>query len=654
MLRVFWAAGMVYVKVKLLRWRLWSASLEGKDAVAEWNSLHEVLGCFFYLQTVELRGFWIKLGQQLSVNIMLPPQYVKELSKLQDKIPSMPLSTVLAIVKAEFGEAAARIIIDPDLPPLGTASIAQVHKATWQPVPGGPTRGIVVKVQHQGVDSMFRQDLRAAAILARILAWFDPEGVPDLRPLIKTLRKVALDELDFRLEATAQMRAADAVKESGADVMVPRVVPALVRRRALGMDYVDGEQLVTAGKRLPQADLDRLIAALVDHFGVQFAVDGHFHADPHPGNLLVERSTGQLVVLDWGMCVTLPDGAAQAYAQLFVACATSNIWLLIQALESIGVSFKEGDSFEPLVILHALRFVLRDSKPVGIAVGELKSMIHAGDDLGKTGPDRYKKSPMDIISGEMLYFGKSLELLFMVSSQLGVTHPILQTLFRRSYVKLLRGSCAPCAPGSALCRNPHDLLPSLPDVPAARGAVEQELLGLLREHYKQGHILGAQLCVLELPSSSATSRGRHHQASPQLLADLAVGVKSWLEPEPVTTATTFNLLDLSKLPLALALLKLVDAGRLRLSDALPGLLPGQPSVTVQHVLSHTAGLWKPLPPGVANLKQLLDFETMLAAVLASPVAEPPGYAQRYHHTSFGYLCAAACRSLAGSRLSKTR
>jgi len=398
MLRVFWAAGMVYVKVKLLRWRLWSASLEGKDAVAEWNSLHEVLGCFFYLQTVELRGFWIKLGQQLSVNIMLPPQYVKELSKLQDKIPSMPLSTVLAIVKAEFGEAAARIIIDPDLPPLGTASIAQVHKATWQPVPGGPTRGIVVKVQHQGVDSMFRQDLRAAAILARILAWFDPEGVPDLRPLIKTLRKVALDELDFRLEATAQMRAADAVKESGADVMVPRVVPALVRRRALGMDYVDGEQLVTAGKRLPQADLDRLIAALVDHFGVQFAVDGHFHADPHPGNLLVERSTGQLVVLDWGMCVTLPDGAAQAYAQLFVACATSNIWLLIQALESIGVSFKEGDSFEPLVILHALRFVLRDSKPVGIAVGELKSMIHAGDDLGKTGPDRYKKSPMDVSS----------------------------------------------------------------------------------------------------------------------------------------------------------------------------------------------------------------------------------------------------------------
>merc|ERR1712172_321030 len=109
------------------------------------------------------------------------------------------------------------------------------------------------------------------------------------------------------------------------------------------MEFIDGVQLTRAAQELPNVDRSRLVSALLDHFGVQFVVDGHFHADPHPGNLLVKRSTGQLVVLDWGMSVTLPPEHAKTYARIFYATATSDLWMLLRGFESLGLAFKDGE-----------------------------------------------------------------------------------------------------------------------------------------------------------------------------------------------------------------------------------------------------------------------------------------------------------------------
>ncbi|CAE7187334.1 EEA1, partial [Symbiodinium sp. CCMP2456] len=132
--RVFWAAGVVTCGVLETRWKLRALGVtEGEEYDAEWNSTHEVLARFLFLQILKLKGFWIKLGQQLSVNVMLAAPYRTEFSKLQDKIPPMPVSDVLKTLQEEFGaEVVSQIDID-NSPPLGTASIAQVHKAIWRP-----------------------------------------------------------------------------------------------------------------------------------------------------------------------------------------------------------------------------------------------------------------------------------------------------------------------------------------------------------------------------------------------------------------------------------------------------------------------------------------------------------------------------------------
>jgi len=648
---IFWTAFVIWLKLRWTRQRIRSCGLEEKEADAEWQACHKVLARFLFEQISTLGGFWTKFGQQFSVNAALPAPYLKELSKLLDRMPRMPIEDVLTTVREEFGASvAARLTIDPQTPPLGSASVAQVHRAAWLAPGAVAPREIVVKVQHRGVEQRFRQDLRAAGVLAWLIARCDPEGFPDPRPIVSMLCKVTWNELDFRLEAANQARAAQAVREHGVDVLVPAVVPELVARRAIAMEFVDGVPLGRVAEELPHVDRSNLVAALVDHYGVQFVVDGHFHADPHPGNLLVERSTGQLTVLDWGMCVTLPRDTVQTYAKVFYATATSDLWLLIHSFEALGITFKEGDVFEPFLFMELFRFILRDSQPMSMARGEMEEFIGVSDDLYWKGPKRYQKSPVDVFTGDLLYFGKALDLLYSVSSQLDVKHPILQTLFRRSYAQLLcsgRAGAAPLGTAGGLPR------PLQPPANPGRGPLEQELLELLQEAQRGGRLLGAQLCVLELPGSGAgAGRGA------RVLADIALGQRGQLEPEPVERSTPFNLLDLSKLPLALALLRLVDAGKLRLDDALADRWPGfggagapgeagRTGTTVEHVLSHTAGMWRPLPPGIDKLPQLLDFESMLSAFGAMPASEVPGTMQRYHYASFGYLCAGICRYLAG-------
>eukprot|EP00439_Symbiodinium_sp_Y106_P050367 s1067_g6.t1 len=172
--RVFWAAAVVTCGVLETRFKLRALGVtEGEEYDAEWNSTHEVLARFLFLQILKLKGFWIKLGQQLSVNVMLAAPYRTEFSKLQDKIPPMPVSDVLKTLQEEFGaEVVSQIDIDSS-PPLGTASIAQVHQALWRPK-GAAHREVVVKVQHRGVDRQFRQDLRSSRVLAWLLAFVDP------------------------------------------------------------------------------------------------------------------------------------------------------------------------------------------------------------------------------------------------------------------------------------------------------------------------------------------------------------------------------------------------------------------------------------------------------------------------------------------------
>ncbi|MFI6941230.1 ABC1 kinase family protein [Streptomyces sp. NPDC050418] len=249
-------------------------------------------------RTLEESGVtFVKLGQLLSTRRdLLPPEFIDELSKLQNEVPPSPADQVREQLRTELGAAPEEFFADFDPTPLAAASIAQVHRATLPD--GGP---VVVKVQRPGIVRIVDRDLdivrRVARTLERRFAWARSIGAADLAEgFADSLR----EELDFRIEARnlATIAAAGA---GHSPVRLPQVHTELTTTRVLVMEALDGIPLGSADKVLADRGTDReaLARTLLETLLRQIMVDGVFHADPHPGNILL-LPDDTLALIDFG------------------------------------------------------------------------------------------------------------------------------------------------------------------------------------------------------------------------------------------------------------------------------------------------------------------------------------------------------------------
>jgi ubiquinone biosynthesis protein len=239
---------------------------------------------------------FVKLGQVLSTRPdLLPPEFVDELSRLQDQVAPVPVEQIEAVIEAELGAPAAEVFAEFDPRPLASASVAQVHRARLH-------TGVdaVVKVQRPGVRPTVERDLDIVGRLARSLeartTWAAGLG---LVGLADGFAEAVLEELDFRVEARNLGTVAAAA--GGEDVRLPGLHPQLCTERVLVMDRLDGVPLGSADQVLDERRLDRaaLARGLLHHLLRQVMLYGVFHADPHPGNVLV-LTDGRLGMLDFG------------------------------------------------------------------------------------------------------------------------------------------------------------------------------------------------------------------------------------------------------------------------------------------------------------------------------------------------------------------
>ncbi len=273
---------------------------------------------------------FVKLGQQLSTRRdLLPPEFVDELSLLQDGAPPIAWEDVAATIAHEWGRPAEAELVTLAHEPLGSASIAQVHAATLR-----DGTAVVVKVQRPGIEDQVDRDLdilqRLAATLAARTAWADRLGLPALaRGFADALR----EELDFTTEARSMRRvASDLARTPGVRVAQP--IAALSTSRVLVMEHLPGVPLNAAGSMLaalgPQRRreiADTLLAVVLQ----QVLRSGVFHVDLHPGNLLVEDD-GTLGVLDLGSVGRLGETARESLARLFAAIGTGSSQAATDAL----------------------------------------------------------------------------------------------------------------------------------------------------------------------------------------------------------------------------------------------------------------------------------------------------------------------------------
>ncbi|ADB34547.1 ABC-1 domain protein [Kribbella flavida DSM 17836] len=262
---------------------------------------------------------FVKLGQVLSTRSdVIPASVAAELSRLQDQVSPAPWPEVEQLLTEELGAPPRQVFSDFGTEPLAAASVAQVYTARL----AGTGTDVVVKVQRPGITALVERDLDIVRRLARMLErntdWGRSMGV---RALAEGFADAMLEELDFTVEASNMTSVAAGRSVADNDqVVVPTLHRELSTRRVLTMQRLDGVRLGDAAEELARRGQDgqRLAKVLFDCLLGQVAIDGVFHADPHPGNFLL-LADGKLGMLDLGSVGRLDPSTREALQRFLLA-----------------------------------------------------------------------------------------------------------------------------------------------------------------------------------------------------------------------------------------------------------------------------------------------------------------------------------------------
>jgi ubiquinone biosynthesis protein len=270
---------------------------------------------------------YIKLGQFLAMRFdILPEEVCRELANLFDDVPPMPYPVVVRTIAEELGGAPENVFGRFEDEPLAAASIAQVHRAA---LPDG-TR-VAVKVQRPRIREIFAADIRNLKRLARIGDALGVLGPQSTRDAVEEFERFTSREMDFTIEA----RTAERLRENaGPFEEVPRVHRAFTSGRVLTLDFVDAPSLAQIvhgledgnGKLLERLEVDAqiVIENLADATLRQLFVTGFFHADPHPGNILI-RPDGTVVFVDFGIFGQLAPERRETFATYIENVSLGNV-----------------------------------------------------------------------------------------------------------------------------------------------------------------------------------------------------------------------------------------------------------------------------------------------------------------------------------------
>jgi predicted unusual protein kinase regulating ubiquinone biosynthesis (AarF/ABC1/UbiB family) len=297
---------------------------------------HENSARRLYNVAISIEGLMIKACQFISSRSdVAPPEYVAILSRLQDQVPARPFKVVERQVERELGAHPDVAFARFEREPIAAASLAQVHRATTH-----DGREVAVKVQHPGIDRVVETDLRNLAILVRLLARLEKNF--DFRVLMHEMQRNSPKELDFINEGRNSERIAEDLSSRN-DVYVPPVDWNLTSRRVLTTEYIDGIKISdTDALEAAGIDPNHVAQVMMEAYCEQILVRGFFHADPHPGNLIV-REGPQVVFIDFGLCKELPEEFRLNYARLTMAIMGQDDQAMVESFRALGFKTRSED-----------------------------------------------------------------------------------------------------------------------------------------------------------------------------------------------------------------------------------------------------------------------------------------------------------------------
>jgi predicted unusual protein kinase regulating ubiquinone biosynthesis (AarF/ABC1/UbiB family) len=289
-----------------------------------------------YVTILELQGLFIKVGQLLSIMAnFLPEEFRSELEGLQDQVPPRPFHDISDRIEKELGGKVDDLFDDFRRTPMASASLGQVHEARLKA--GGR---VAVKVQHRDIDEIVRLDLKTIRRIMAIVQWFVP--LQGLDSYYLQIRELLRQELDFNLEADNIEKIAKNFT-TNPRILFPTPVRGLSTKRVITTTFIEGckvgdlEALEAAG--INKKDLaERLVRAYCQ----MIFVDGIYHADPHPGNILVARD-GALVLLDFGAVAQLSPQMRDGIPEFLEGVIRRDTDRLIKALRKMGFLSRTSD-----------------------------------------------------------------------------------------------------------------------------------------------------------------------------------------------------------------------------------------------------------------------------------------------------------------------
>jgi ubiquinone biosynthesis protein len=290
------------------------------------------------LMLEELGPTYVKMGQIVSSQAsVIPAEWEIELEQLQSNVPPFPETQVREILEEDLGAAPEQLFAAFEIEPLAAASTAQVHRATMF-----SGEQVVVKIQRPGIQRQMKADLGVMQRVASVAA-ARSGGLRaiDLEGMVEQFSASVLTELDLPGEAYNAMRLAENMTALEG-VHIPRIYPEFLTSRVLVMEYVEGVKISDV-EAIDAAGLDRTIVAgnALRAVVKQLLIDGFFHADPHPGNVLVDLGTGRVIFLDAGMVGHLDLNQRLNIIQLLFAIQQQDVAGMGQIMRNLSVPFVE-------------------------------------------------------------------------------------------------------------------------------------------------------------------------------------------------------------------------------------------------------------------------------------------------------------------------
>jgi len=278
---------------------------------------------------VELQGLFIKVGQLLSVLAnFLPAPFRVGLASLQDRVPPRPTEEIKQRIERDLGKRVEKLFASFQDEPIASASLGQVHEAYLF-----DGRRVAVKVQHADIDEIVRLDLTTIRRIMIIVSQFI--AAKNLDVYYRQIKAMIEEELDFEREARNIVRIS-ANFTADPEMVFPVPIPELSMRTVMTTTFVDGIK-VGETKRIDEAGIDRkaLAKKIVEAYCQMVFVDGVYHADPHPGNMLVGPK-GELVLLDFGAVAELSPHMREGIPEFLEGVIRRDTDRLIRALKKMG------------------------------------------------------------------------------------------------------------------------------------------------------------------------------------------------------------------------------------------------------------------------------------------------------------------------------